>query len=89
MIRFLRAGERAVKDRLVDEIDAETGGMAAGSAAQVVTELIFLLIAENGKRGNGRDELIVAICLKARNGLRGCAERKRESEADLGVAAPV
>ena len=58
-------GECAAQHRLVDEVDAELEGVAADFVAQVVAELILLLVAQSGKKRDGRRELIVAVSLKA------------------------
>ena len=67
MQRFRVARQRAAQHRFVDEIDAESRGVAAGGVRDVVAELIFFLVAQHGKRGDGRDELIVAESFEAGN----------------------
>ena len=54
--------------------------------ADVVTELVFLLIAQNRERRDGRDELVVAERFETGNGLRSGAERKRQRKAEIGIA---
>ena len=57
--------------------------------AHVVAELIFFLVAHHGKRRDGRDELVVAEGLEARNGaeveLNGKASAKPRSELRVSV----
>ena len=53
---------------------------------QVVTELIFLLIAQRREERDGSRELIVAVRLKARHRERRRAERKRQREAQSRIA---
>ena len=44
----------------MNEIDAEAQGMSAAGMREVVAELIFLLVARDGKRGDRGGELVVA-----------------------------
>ena len=62
------AGERAAEHGFVDEINSEARGVLAHAVRNVVVELIFLLVAKDGKRGDGGDELIVAKGFEAGNG---------------------
>ena len=66
--RFRIARERPAQHRLMNKIHSESRRMAARSVRHVVAELIFLLIAQHRKRGDGRDELIVAESLETGNG---------------------
>ena len=43
----------------------------AMNVTDVITQLILLLVAQDGERCDGRDELIVAKCLKAGNRAAG------------------
>src|SRR5579871_39712 len=61
--------------------------MLARRVSRVKAHLVFLLIAQNGKGSNERDELVVAKSLEAGNGLRGRAERKCQGKAQRGVAS--
>ena len=70
----------------MDEIHPEARRMASGSVRDVVTDLIFFLIAQDRKRGDGRDELVVAESFESGNGLRSGAEGKGQRKAQIGVA---
>src|SRR6202040_1333984 len=65
---FRRGGQRAAKNRLVDEVHTEARRVLAGGVRNVVAELIFLLVAQYGERRDGGDELIVAEGFEARDG---------------------
>src|SRR5208337_2861871 len=82
---FRLTREGAAQHRLMNEIHAKLGGMLAGRAADVVTNLIFLLVANNGKRRDGRNKLVVAVGFEAGNGLRSGAERKRQRKAEVSA----
>src|SRR5579863_4291641 len=84
--RFLIAGKRAAEYRFMNEVDAELEGVVAGRVADVVTELILLLIAQVGEQGDGRGELIVAEGLESGNRLRCGTERERQREAEGRIA---
>src|SRR5579863_1831445 len=84
--RFLIAGKRAAEHRFVNEVDAELERVVAGRVADVVTELILLLIAQVGKQSDGRGELVVAEGLEAGNCLRRGTERKRQRETQGRIA---
>ena len=60
--------------------------MASGRVRDVVADLIFFLISQDGKRRDGRDELVVAKRLETGNGLRRRADRKGQCEPEVGVA---
>src|SRR6516162_5819705 len=66
-----RGGERAAKNRLMNQIDAETNRMLAGRVGHIVKELVLLLIAGDRERRNGSDELVVAKRLKSGRGQKG------------------
>ena len=61
--------------------------MPPGSMAHVITELIFFLIAQVGEQGDWRGELIVTKGFEAGDGQGRGTERKRESKAEVRVAA--
>ena len=58
----------------------------AGTAENVVSELIFLLVAPNGEGRDDSSELIVAEGFEAGSGVKICAERKSQREAEIGIA---
>src|SRR5712692_284025 len=60
--------------------------MIAGSAAEVVAQLVLFLIAEPGKGGDGRGELVVTERFVARYGQRSQTERKLQGKAEGRVA---
>ena len=55
--------------------------MAAHRVSYVIAKLIFLLIAQHGKRRNPGDELIVAEGFKSRDRARSRSEWKCQGEA--------
>src|SRR5438445_3375317 len=59
--------------------------MPPGSVARIVAELIFLLLAEYGKRCDRRGKLVIAERLKSRDGVKSCAERKCQREAIVRI----
>src|SRR5947208_13402755 len=59
------AGKLAAQDRLVDEVHSKAHCVTPRGSRNVVAELVFLLVALNGERGNGGGKLIVAEGLKA------------------------
>ena len=62
----LRAvGQPSAQHRLMDEINAKLRRVASRCVGNIVTELIFLLIAIDRECCNGRDKLIVAKGFKA------------------------
>ena len=70
----------------MDEIGAEADGVGTGSAGNVVAELIFLLVAVDGKGGDGGGELIVAESFEAGSGQKTDGEGEIEGFADGRVA---
>jgi len=76
-------GKRTAKNWFMDEIHAKAKLMPASSVGDVVTELIFLLIARDGERRDDGGELIVAERFKTGGGVKICAERKREREVEI------
>lgn len=70
----------------MDEVHADLQGVLAAGAAEVVAELVLLLIALYRKSGDGGDELIVAESLKAAGGERRGAEGECQCEAKIRVA---
>src|SRR5260370_7027331 len=60
--------------------------MIAGSAADIVAELVLVLVAEHGKGGDGRRELIVTERFVTRYGQRSQTERKLQGKAESRVA---
>lgn len=83
---FGGGSERAAKNRFVNEVYAEADGVAPGRAENVVSELVFLLIANDGERGNFRGELIVTESFETGGGVKIRAERKSKRKAEVGVA---
>src|SRR5260370_36675720 len=83
---FEVAGKRDAKNRFVNEIDAEADGVGTGGAGNVVAELIFLLVALDGKGGDGGGELIVAESFEAGSSQKTDGEGEIEGFADGRVA---
>ena len=53
-------GKGAAQNRFVNEVDSELESVASCNMAQIVTQLVFLLIAQVGEKSDGRGELVVA-----------------------------
>ena len=60
--------------------------MIAYHMTEVVTELIFVLIAEVGKECNRRSELIIAVSLEAGDSQGGRTEWERQRKAEIGIS---
>jgi hypothetical protein len=63
--RFGITREFTAKYRLVDEVHAELDRMGHSPMHYVISNLIFLLLAQDGKSSNGRRELVVAKGFKS------------------------
>src|ERR1700676_4029553 len=61
--------------------------MSAAGMRQVVAELIFLLVARDGKSGDGSGELIVTKSFAAGGGKKIGGEGEIERFADGGIAS--
>src|SRR5208283_3844415 len=61
-------GEGAAQHRLVNEIDSELERMVMHDVAEIVAELILVLIAQVGEKRDGSSKLIVAEGLEAGDG---------------------
>ena len=72
--------------RFMNEIHSELERMVARRVTHVVAELILLLIAQRWKQRDRSGELVVAVRLEARDRQRRGTERKREREAERGIA---
>src|SRR6516164_6448093 len=83
---FGTGGQCAAEHRFVDEVDTEADGVTAGTAENVVSGLIFLLVAPNGEGRDDSGELIVPKGFEAGSGVKICAERKGQGEAEIGIA---
>src|SRR6266436_6570885 len=79
--------EGAAENRLVNEVDTKARSVPAGSVTHVVAELIFFLIAQDGKSGDGSDELIVAEGFEAGNGAARGSKWEIEREAEIRIAS--
>ena len=82
---FGRAGKRPAQHRFVDEVDSELERMGTHNVAQVVAELVFLLIAQVGEKSNRRSELVVAIGFETGDGQRCGTEGEGQRVAQIGV----
>ena len=80
---FRGGRESAAENRLVDEIYAQAGRVAPIAVSQVITKLIFFLIAQHRKSGDGSDELIVAEGFAAGDGAARGSKWKIECEAEI------
>jgi hypothetical protein len=63
--RFGITREFTAKHGLVDEVHAELDRMGDAPVHYVIPNLIFLLVAQDGKSSNGRRELVVAKGFKS------------------------
>ena len=70
----------------MNEVNSEFKSVTARNVAQVVAELVFLLIAQVGEKSDGRGELVVAERFEAGDGQRRYAERKLQGKTEIGVA---
>src|SRR5271169_5923125 len=70
----------------MNKIYSESRCVAPCGVRNVVAELIFLLISQHRKRGDGRNKLIVAEGLKSRDRTGSRAKRKRQGETQIRVA---
>src|SRR5260370_39814966 len=70
----------------MNEINAKVQGVRAGEMADVIAELIFFLVAQDGKCGDGSDELVVAKGLQARNGAARGSEREIQRKPKMRIA---
>src|SRR5579864_3850596 len=86
MQRLFIARECSVQHRFVNEVHSELEGVIARHMAQVIAELIFLLVAQRWKERDWGGELIIAISLEAGDGERRGAEGKGKCEAKRRVA---
>src|SRR5208282_4118696 len=80
-----RCCERAAEHRLVNEVDSELERMVMHHMAQVVAELIFVLVAEVREKSDRGGELIVAEGLEPGNGERRHAEGELYGEAQIRI----
>src|SRR5260370_18627432 len=64
---FRSGGKRAAEQRFVNKVDAQARGVAAAYMTDVIAKLIFFLVAQDGKSGDGSDELIVTEGFEAGN----------------------
>src|SRR5580704_16697828 len=71
----------------MNEVDPELGSMASRGVGNVVFELVLLLIAEHGKRGDRSDELLVTIGLEAGDCLRGGTKWKCQRKTQIAIAS--
>src|SRR5216684_2190779 len=79
-------GEGAAENRFVNKIDAKPQSVRTSQVAHVVAKLIFFLVAQDRKRGDGSDKLIVAEGFAARDGAARGSKRKIKREAEIRVA---
>src|SRR5260370_35142572 len=70
----------------MNERNGRVEGGRAGEMADVRAELIFFMGAQNGKSSDGRDELVVAKGLQARNGAARGSEREIQRKPKMRIA---
>src|ERR1700688_3474667 len=70
------AGKCAAQYRLINKFYAEAWRVSSRRMAYVIAQLVFLLVAQQRKGGNGGRKLVVAKGVEARNGSKGRTERK-------------
>ena len=69
----------------MNKVDAEFRGVARAGMADVVAELILLLITLDWEGGDAGDELIVAESLESAGCNRGCREGKRQRKTEIRI----
>src|ERR1035441_1821847 len=70
----------------MNKVDSELERVTARYVAQVVAELVFLLIAQVGEKSDWRGELVVAERFETGDSQRRYAERKLQGKTEIGVA---
>src|SRR5215467_14204643 len=70
----------------MDVVHTEARSVLSRAMGQVITELIFLLVAPDGKAGNRSHKLIVAKSFEARNGAESRTEGECQGEAEVRIA---
>src|SRR5579863_4913034 len=70
----------------MDEIEPKAERVVSGRMVDYIPRLIFFLIAKNGERSYGRDELVIAKRVESGDGLECGAERKSHGVAQIGIA---
>jgi hypothetical protein len=78
-------GKRAAEHRLVNKVDSKLESVAARNVAQVVAQLVLLLIAQVGKKSDGSGELVVAESFEAGDGQRRQLKGNCERETEIRV----
>src|SRR5208282_673096 len=84
LLRRCRKG--AAEHRFMNKVDSELKRVAARNVAQVIADLVFVLIAQVGEKSDGSGELVVAERFEAGDGQRRHAERKLQGETKIRVA---
>ena len=69
----------------MNEVDSELERVVTYNVAQVVTELVFLLIAQVGEKSNRSGELVVTEGFEPGDGQRCGTEGKCQGEAQIRV----
>src|SRR5258708_7739812 len=82
---LVRGRECPAQHRFMNEVHAELERMITRSTAQVVTHLVFVLIAQGRKQSDWSSELVVAESFEAGDGQRSRTEGKRQREAQIRV----
>jgi hypothetical protein len=67
----------------VNKVDSELESVTSRNMAQVVTHLVFVLIAQVGEKSDGSGELVVAESFESGNRQRCRTEGKRQREAQI------
>ena len=67
----------------MNKVDSEPERVGTHNVAQVVAELVFLLIAQVGKKSNRSSELVVAKGFKTGDGQRCGTEGEGQREAQI------
>src|ERR1039458_8428138 len=70
----------------MNKVDSELERVTARDVAQVVAELVFLLIAQVWEKSDWRGELVVAERFETGDSQRRYAERKLQGKTEIGVA---
>src|ERR1700720_1655271 len=86
LLKFiLRRRKGAAQPRFVNKVDSKFHRVISCNMADVVAELIFILIAQGRKQSDGSGKLIVAEGFKAGDGQGSRTEGERHCKAEIRV----
>src|SRR5262249_16578730 len=76
----------AAQHRLGNEVDSELRGMRSCNTADIITELVFVLLTLERECGYPRHELVGPEGLKTRGRVKVGAERKCQRKTEVRIA---